>query len=1024
MATFCNEPTCTIDFSKLKESRYLLIVNGKPLLPYRNEAGSINVHLARECQRQVKAGLAALPAETVEKLEKWVKHATQWEQDEGPAWTRRESGLGGFVWATPCGLRRAELRKPVEAEIERQLTHQISGKTVSRVPRAGEERPRKTTNPEMEERKRKIALLAAKMRGETTREERKETDRSKQERARAEEEAALKKFKRQREAEKKSESSGAAREAGSGKEKKRKRCKELALDHGDGEEEEEEATDEEEESDESDEEEMQALDQVIGKCDDVAAKMRRELASLVEQGRTEPETLPQPRWLTNQLVMAPHQLIGLSWLYGLRKHRLSGILADEMGLGKTVQTISLLAQLLDEGDEGPHLIVAPMSTVENWMRELAMWCPKLKAVKYAGNEAERDELQEELLKGELRGTNVVVTAFTTLGKETDKGRRERLFLQKKLGKCSKKGKLSYLIIDEAQQIKNCDSARNKYLCAVECEHRLLLTGTPVENSPRELLTLLSFLMPRLFAVKGNTSLVNLFKSLDSNDPASQRRAKQVKKIMGPFVLRRLKKDVLQNLPAKTEVVEYVKMPGAQKLVYAQTLQRVAEQARERKEGDRMTAGAALDSKWVTNAFTELRKAAHHPMLLQRHYSTKVIRKIASELLADEFFGADATFEKIEEELQSSSDLDLHLHCRAYPRLEEHALDSSQLEGSAKTRYLKDLLPGLIEGGHRALIFSQWTKVLDILGLLLEHLAIRYVRFDGSTSGQARQEIIDQFDMDPSIGVFLLSTRAGGLGINLTAADTVILHDVDFNPAMDQQAMDRCHRMGQTRPVRVIKLATASTVDEKVLGVAQRKLEQQAVLLGQGGKQSRDSQADADRSEGLMGSILREVLLDPAPVEDAIEVDAAEAEAQLQPLGASSDTPGLAAEAKEDVVTLEADRQPTVNSEHESDCDISTAEPANEVAAWAETNGAARAGCPSTEPLEADESHGPRDEAQARSLVHTRIWERAEMYLKEDWTIKQVMADLDTYFKVDIRALGLKTYVKEQLSMAGSSLNFE
>ena len=160
------------------------------------------------------------------------------------------------------------------------------------------------------------------------------------------------------------------------------------------------------------------------------------------------------------------------------------------------------------------------------------------------------------------------------------------------------------------------------------------------------------------------------------------------------------------------------------------------------------------------------------------------------------------------------------------------------------------------------------QVLDILGLLLDHLQISHVRFDGSTSAAVRQELIDDFDADPSIGVFLLSTRAGGLGINLTAADPVILHDVDFNPAMDQQAMDRCHRMGQRREVRVIRLATDATVDEKVLGVALKKVEQQRRLLGTGSASSGAEEGDAagGTSDGLMGSILREVLFD-APTED-------------------------------------------------------------------------------------------------------------------------------------------------------------
>ncbi|KAL3914846.1 MAG: hypothetical protein SGPRY_007477 [Prymnesium sp.] len=748
---------------------------------------------------------------------------------------------------------------------------------------------RRAAKPELDERKRKMEALAAKFRGEPR--------------------------------------VGAKPEGEKGAKRRREEELQLSDNHEEGDEE-----GESEESEESEEEqEGEALDEVINKCESVAAKMRKELASLVEIGKSEPESLPQPKYLNQNLSMAAHQLVGLSWLYGLRKHGVRGRLLGALHTGVVVELLwmrfhaCVLAQLLEEGDHGPHLIVAPMSTVENWMRELQT-CPLLGEVAHCTLQS-----QEEFVRGEHRGVNVIVTAITTFGKETDKARRERLFLQRRLGKFGQNGKLSYLIIDEAQQIKNSDSARNKHLSAVESEHRLLLTGdprvhllsvgTPVENSPQELLTLLAFLMPRLFAAKAWPI-----------DLCTLHFYYFVKKIMRPFVLRRLKRHVLHTLPPKSEVsitwppglfsvpqrsvawygsqgVERVAMPTGQKEAYGLTLQRIARQARE-AEAARQSApgsrggggGATSDAKWVTNSFTELRKAAHHPLLLRRHYDSKVVRKIAIELLADEFFGPHATFEQvekivcelatmdgtkcplIEEELQGASDLDLHLHCCESPRLREYALHPSHLEDAAKARYLKELLPSLLGEGHRVLLFSQashsslivdywegeggwrqvrhakfglvltlqWTKVLDILGLLLEQLSINFLRLDGSTSGQAiptppalsltlagvcvRQDIIDQFDADPSIGVFLLSTRAGGLGINLTAADTVrldlkrmhacmyaiilkksiskassnpfvvwsqqvILHDVDFNPAMDQQAMDRCHRIGQTRPVR-------------------------------------------------------------------------------------------------------------------------------------------------------------------------------------------------------------------------------
>jgi len=538
--------------------------------------------------------------------------------------------------------------------------------------------------------------------------------------------------------------------------------------------------------------------------------MRTELKSLLKADN-HGATLPQPELMSADLKMAAHQLIGLSWIHGLRKHGASGILADEMGLGKTVQTIAVLAQMLQHGDAGPHLIVAPTSTLENWMREMRMWCPALSAVKYDGLEAERAELREELLHGELRGAHVVLCSFARFQGSSDKAVAEQRFLQKTLGKKSARGGLSYLVVDEAQQIKNASSARHKALAQIVADHRLLLTGTPVENSAAELLALLSFLMPRLFSTDG--SLNRVFASLDSQDEDAVRRARQIKKLMGPFVLRRLKTEVLGALPPKTEEISLVSMLPEQHKVYQATLQRIARQAQERAKGEQLT-----ESNWILSSFTELRKACNHPLLLQAHY-TPLLRDIASVLESEAHFGVDASFERIIEEISGYSDLDLLLTCHEYPSLRRHALGPEHLFESAKTRALQTLLPQLQAEGHRTLIFSQWTKILDVLGLALEHMQIAFRRFDGSTPAAERQRLIDEFTADETIGVFLLSTRAGGLGINMTAADTVILHDVDFNPAMDQQAMDRVHRMGQARPVRVIKLATAASVDEKVVQVA-------------------------------------------------------------------------------------------------------------------------------------------------------------------------------------------------------------
>ena len=403
------------------------------------------------------------------------------------------------------------------------------------------------------------------------------------------------------------------------------------------------------------------------------------------------------------------------------------------------------------------------------------------------------------------------------------------------------------MLDEAQQIKNSESRRYKNLTAVRSSHRLLLTGTPIENSPRELLSLLAFLMPSTFAAstkdgkKGmKDALVQLFATLEragEGQDVTAARASRIKKLMAPFMLRRLKEVVLHGLLPKSEEDMLVPMTPPQQQLYADTVTSIASQALERQraweaedgeggeggparrggqaQGCRLSAG--VQKKWVVAAFTELRKVAQHPMLVRSHY--RDIEKIAYVLKCEEEFGAQATLEMVRQELNDSNDLALHLYCGRYAALRSLRMPPEALLTGGKSAMLAELLPPLLADGHRVLIFSQWTSTLDTLALLLDHLGISSVRFDGSTPAPERQRLIDAFNADATIGVFLLTTRAGGLGINLTAADTVIIHDVDFNPAADKQAMDRAHRMGQLRPVRVIKLASAKTVDEQVLEIA-------------------------------------------------------------------------------------------------------------------------------------------------------------------------------------------------------------
>ena len=239
-----------------------------------------------------------------------------------------------------------------------------------------------------------------------------------------------------------------------------------------------------------------------------------------------------------------------------------------------------------------------------------------------------------------------------------------------------------------------------------------------------------------------------------------------------------------------------------------------------------------------NIFTQLRKAANHPLLLRYKFDdAEVMLRVAKKLTACGHFGKSATLEMVEKEIATYSDYDLHQVCCTYPSLSDLCLDQDTLFSSAKMAALRELLPRLRAEGHRALIFSQWTRVLDIMEVFLSDvLGFEFCRLDGSTPVAERTALIDRFQRASveEIPVFLLSTRAGGLGINLTCADTVILHDLDFNPENDRQAEDRCHRIGQKKPVTVYRLVVRDTVDEGIYRMGERKKVVNRAVLGDAG----------------------------------------------------------------------------------------------------------------------------------------------------------------------------------------------
>jgi SWI/SNF-related matrix-associated actin-dependent regulator 1 of chromatin subfamily A len=496
----------------------------------------------------------------------------------------------------------------------------------------------------------------------------------------------------------------------------------------------------------------------------------------------------------------------------------------------------------DNGD-GPHLVIAPASVLSNWAREFENFAPHLNVLKYHGSQAERREQQAELrphLAGReasrrnsgIEPIDVILAPITYFQKEKSD---DRSFLRK--------FHFDYLVVDEAHVLKNASGTRYKSLDRFSTKHRLLLTGTPVQNSPKELMSLLCFLMP-LFSRKsatfddndqndGGASMLQHFVKNEGgkNGYSDKTVFKKLKQLFAPFVLRRSKDDVLsQILPPKERKVEFVELDSAGRNTYDSIL---AKHIKEKKNGT--TSREHL--------FTQLRKAANHPLMLRTRYKLPAEK----EHLAHTFYrygafsGEGCTKLKVAEELELFNDFQIHL--TALELISEngarradcgrYVLEEEDLFSSAKFVRLRKLLPELIAGGHRILIFSVWTSCLDLLSCLLEQMTFDYLRMDGSTPVTDRQNLIDKFNGDTTIPIFLLSTKACGLGINLTAADTCIMHDLDFNPFNDLQAEDRCHRIGQKKPVTVFKLVSKDTVDEDIYGMQQRKAMMNAAIMDNG-----------------------------------------------------------------------------------------------------------------------------------------------------------------------------------------------
>ncbi|GKT90535.1 LOW QUALITY PROTEIN: chromatin remodelling complex ATPase chain ISW [Colletotrichum tofieldiae] len=457
--------------------------------------------------------------------------------------------------------------------------------------------------------------------------------------------------------------------------------------------------------------------------------------------------------------MRDYQVAGLNWLISLHENGISGILADEMGLGKTLQTIAFLGYLRHIMDiTGPHIVIVPKSTLDNWKREFEKWTPEVNVLVLQGAKEERNALINDRLVNE--DFDVCITSYEMV-------LREKSHL--------KKFAWEYIIIDEAHRIKNEESSLAQVIRVFNSRNRLLITGTPLQNNLHELWALLNFLLPDVF---GDSEAFDQWFSGREQDQDTV--VQQLHRVLRPFLLRRVKSDVEKSLLPKKEVNVYLGMSDMQVKWY----QKILEKDIDAVNG----ANGKRESKTrLLNIVMQLRKCCNHPYL---------------------FEGAEPG--------------------------PPYTTDEHLVFNAGKMVVLDKLLARMRKQGSRVLIFSQMSRLLDILEDYCVFREYKYCRIDGGTAHEDRIAAIDEYNKPGSEKfIFLLTTRAGGLGINLTTADIVVLYDSDWNPQADLQAMDRAHRIGQTKQVVVYRFVTDNAIEEKVLERAAQKLRLDQLVIQQG-----------------------------------------------------------------------------------------------------------------------------------------------------------------------------------------------
>ncbi|KPM06633.1 global transcription activator SNF2L2-like protein [Sarcoptes scabiei] len=466
-----------------------------------------------------------------------------------------------------------------------------------------------------------------------------------------------------------------------------------------------------------------------------------------------------------------YQLHGLEWLVSLYNNNLNGILADEMGLGKTIQTIALITYLIEKKrNNGPYLIIVPLSTMSNWMLEFDRWAPTVIKVAYKGSPGTRRNLSSNLKSTKF---NVLLTTYEYIIK--DKAVLAKI-------------KWKYMIIDEGHRMKNHHCKLTQILNThYMAPHRILLTGTPLQNKLPELWALLNFLLPSIFKSCNtfeqwfNAPFATTGEKVELNEEETILIIRRLHKVLRPFLLRRLKKEVEHQLPDKVEYVVKCDMSALQRYLYRHM----------QSKGVLLTDGSEKDKKGrggtrtLMNSIMQLRKICNHPFMFQQ------IEESYAEYLG------------LSDRIVTGPDL---------------------YRAAGKFELLDRILPKFRATNHRVLLFCQMTSSMTILEDYFNYRNYQYLRLDGTTKAEDRGALLSKFNAAGSdYFLFLLSTRAGGLGLNLQAADTVIIFDSDWNPHQDLQAQDRAHRIGQKNEVRVLRLVTVNSVEERILAAAKYKL---------------------------------------------------------------------------------------------------------------------------------------------------------------------------------------------------------